>query len=67
MEAGIRGVSSLGTGDNLASVQLQFLFLIQVYAKMKPQQKWIKFVGVPAAFVETIDFGLFGESDYIKL
>lgn len=32
---------------------------------MKPWQKWIKYVDVPAAFIETVDFVLFGESDYI--
>jgi len=48
-------------------MQLQFLFSIHFYVKMKPWQKWIKYVHVPAAFVETIDFVLFGESDYIKL
>lgn len=57
----------MGTGDNLASMELQFLFLIHFYVKMKPWQKWIKYVDVPAAFVETIDFVLFGESDCIKL
>lgn len=48
-------------------MQLQFLFLIHFYVTMKPQQKLIKYVDIPATFVETVDFVLFGESDYIKL
>lgn len=48
-------------------MQPQFLFLIHFYGKMKPWQKRIKSVDIPAAFVETIIFVLFGESDYIKL